>query len=249
MYSNLLSNFDNDLNIAIIGASGGIGNALISTIENTNNVRNIIHIARSNPKKNIKSNYLHLDLLEEKTIIDCSNEISATYKDLDIIINASGFLHDEDYKPEKSYKMIDAKYLEKSFKINTFGPFLIAKHFIPLLRKDRKSIFSCISARVGSIEDNQLGGWHSYRASKSALNMLLRNLSIELKYANKYAICVGLHPGTVDTNLSKPFPKSRSHYNVFTPKESSQHLISVINKLEPKDSGNTYDWAGKRIPF
>ena len=249
MYSNLLSNFDNDLNIAIIGASGGIGNALISTIENTNNVINIIHIARSNPKKNIKSNYLHLDLLEEKTIIDCSNEISATYKDLDIIINASGFLHDEDYKPEKSYKMIDAKYLEKSFKINTFGPFLIAKHFIPLLRKDRKSIFSCISARVGSIEDNQLGGWHSYRASKSALNMLLRNLSIELKYANKYAICVGLHPGTVDTNLSKPFPKSRSHYNVFTPKESSQHLISVINKLEPKDSGNTYDWAGKRIPF
>ena len=249
MNTNLLSNFDNDLNIAIIGASGGIGQALVSSLENTVNVKNIIHISRSNPKINNKTNRLHIDLLDEKTMIDCSNIISDSYKGLDIIINATGFLHDNDYKPEKSYKMIDAAYLEKSFKINTFGPFLLAKHFIPLLRKDRKSIFSCISARVGSIENNQLGGWHSYRASKAALNMLLKNLSIELKYANKNAISVGLHPGTVDTNLSKPFPKSRSHYNVFTPRESSQHLISVINKLEPKDSGNTYDWAGKRIPF
>ncbi|MFT6496800.1 MAG: SDR family NAD(P)-dependent oxidoreductase [Alphaproteobacteria bacterium] len=249
MHTNLLSNFNNDLNIAVIGSSGGIGNALVSAMESTVNVKNIIHIARSNSKTSTKQNCLHIDLLDEETIINCSNKISEIYKDLDIIINASGFLHDNDHKPEKSYKMIDAAYLEKSFRVNTFGPFLLAKHFIPLLRKDRKSIFSCISARVGSIEDNQLGGWHSYRASKAALNMLLKNLSIELKYTNKHAICVGLHPGTVDTNLSKPFPKSRSHYNVFTPNESSQHLISVINKLEPKDSGNTYDWAGKRIPF
>jgi NAD(P)-dependent dehydrogenase (short-subunit alcohol dehydrogenase family) len=249
MYTNLLSNFNNDLNIAIIGSSGGIGNALVSAMESMVNVKNIIHIARSNSKTSTKPNCLHIDLLDEETIINCSNKISEIYKDLDIIINASGFLHDNNYKPEKSYKMIDAAYLEKSFRVNTFGPFLLAKYFIPLLRKDRKSIFSCISARVGSIEDNKLGGWHSYRASKAALNMLLKNLSIELKYTNKYAICVGLHPGTVDTNLSKPFPKSRSHYNVFPPDESSRHLISVINKLEPKNSGNTYDWAGKRIPF
>jgi NAD(P)-dependent dehydrogenase (short-subunit alcohol dehydrogenase family) len=125
---------------------------------------------------------------------------------------------------------------------------LVAKHFLPLLARDRKSVFAALSARVGNISDNRLGGWHAYRASKAALNMLLRTLSIELARANPRAMYVGLHPGTVDTTLSAPFQATVPEGKLFTPEFAAARLLEVLDRLEPVDSGNVIAWDGQQIP-
>ena len=137
----------------------------------------------------------------------------------------------------------------KIFSINTIGPTLIGKYFIPLLKKDSPSILSFLSARVGSISDNRIGGWYSYRASKAALNMIIKTLSIEVARNNKNAMIIGLHPGTVDTNLSKPFQGNVSNDKLFTPEYSISKMVEVMNNLSPDDSGNCFAWDGKRIEF
>jgi NAD(P)-dependent dehydrogenase (short-subunit alcohol dehydrogenase family) len=134
------------------------------------------------------------------------------------------------------------------FDINTFGPALIAKHFLPIMPTDRRAIFAALSARVGSISDNGLGGWHAYRASKAALNMLIRNFAIEWARRNDQAVCVGLHPGTVDTGLSKPFQSNVPEDRLFSAKQSASYLLDVIERLSPADTGKVFDWAGKEIP-
>ncbi|MEM8916473.1 MAG: C-factor, partial [Pseudomonadota bacterium] len=123
------------------------------------------------------------------------------------------------------------------------------KHFLPLLARQRKAVFAPISARVGSISDNQLGGWHSYRASKAALNMVLKTLSIELAVKNPGAVCVGLHPGTVDTGLSEPFQRGVAEGKLFTPTKSARHLLTVLDGLGPEETGHSFAWDGQRIPF
>jgi len=144
---------------------------------------------------------------------------------------------------------LDAYALEKVLRINTVGPSLVAKHFLPLLQKDSKSVFACLSARVGSIEDNRLGGWYAYRASKAALNMILKTLSIELARSNPNAICVGLHPGTVDTALSMPFQGNVKPDKLFTPGKSASALLSVVNRLRQTDTGKCFAWNGEVIPY
>ncbi|MEZ5744869.1 MAG: SDR family oxidoreductase [Sphingomonadaceae bacterium] len=134
------------------------------------------------------------------------------------------------------------------FAVNTIGPALIAKHFLPLLPRDRRAIFAALSARVGSISDNRLGGWHSYRASKAALNMLVRNFAIEVGRNNREAVVVALHPGTVDTSLSDPFQSGVPDDKLFTPAFSAAKLLDVLSSLEPQDSGGHFDWAGKPVP-
>jgi len=138
--------------------------------------------------------------------------------------------------------------MERSYRINAIGPALVAKHFLPLLTRERKAMFAALSARVGSIEDNQLGGWHAYRASKAALNMLLKTLSIELARQNPTAICVGLHPGTVDTRLSGPFQRGVPEGKLFSPQKSARHLLNVLDTLSPEQSGQIFAWDGQRIP-
>lgn len=127
-------------------------------------------------------------------------------------------------------------------------PALVAKHFLPLLARDRKSVFAALSARVGSISDNQLGGWHAYRASKAALNMLLRTFAIELARRNPRAVCVGLHPGTVDTGLSAPFQANVPEGKLFTPDFAAARLLEVVDRLKPDDSGHVFAWDGQLIP-
>ena len=139
--------------------------------------------------------------------------------------------------------------MEVVFRINAIGPALIAKHFLPLLAHNRKSVFAALSARVGSIEDNRLGGWYAYRASKAALNMMIRTLSVELARLNPSALCVGLHPGTVDTSLSKPYQGSVSDGGLFSVEQSASHLLKVLNGLQPEHSGRVFAWDGKPIPF
>jgi len=149
--------------------------------------------------------------------------------------------------PEKSFKQLQKETLQKTFLVNTIGPALCAKYFLPKLHHNKRAIFAALSARVGSISDNRLGGWYGYRASKAALNMIIKNLAIEYRRMNQSGIVVGLHPGTVDTHLSKPYQGNVPNDKLFTPDQAAQYLHDVINKLKPEDSGGCFDWAGKAI--
>jgi NAD(P)-dependent dehydrogenase (short-subunit alcohol dehydrogenase family) len=164
------------------------------------------------------------------------------------VIVATGLLHADGVTPERSNAALDPRQLMRLFAINAVGPALIAKHVLPLLPRGERSVFAALSARVGSIGDNRLGGWHSYRASKAALNMLIRTLAIELERTRPQAILVGLHPGTVDTELSKPFQRGVPEGRLFTPDQSAERLLAVVDGLEPEDSGGVFAWDGQRIP-
>jgi NAD(P)-dependent dehydrogenase (short-subunit alcohol dehydrogenase family) len=157
-------------------------------------------------------------------------------------------LHDELQRPERSMRELDADKLARSFLINTIAPALVAKHVLPRLPRDRRAVFAVLGARVGSIGDNRTGGWHGYRASKAALVMLVKTLSIELKRTHPQAICVALHPGTVDTPMSKPFQGNVAPEKLFTPEFSAERLIAVADVLTPADSGGHFAWNGARIP-
>lgn len=167
-----------------------------------------------------------------------------------LVIVATGILHDgETVQPEKTWRALNATSLEKAFRINTVGPALVAKHFLPLLARRRKSAFAVLSARVGSISDNRLGGWYAYRSSKAALNMLVRTLDIELKRSNPDALCVALHPGTVDSRLSRPFQANVPEGKLFSPDVAARHLLSVLDGLAPEQSGKLFAWNGGEVPF
>ena len=150
--------------------------------------------------------------------------------------------------PERSYRQVDGAAMAQMLAINTIGPALVAKHMLPLLPRGERATFAALSARVGSIGDNRLGGWHSYRASKAALNMLIRNWSIELGRTHKQAIVVGLHPGTVDSNLSKPFQTGLPDGQLTEPDDAANYLLRVLDALTPADSGGVFDWKGEAIP-
>jgi len=156
-------------------------------------------------------------------------------------------LHDG-FEPERSFKALEAAHLRRDFEVNALGPALLARHLIPLLPRDRRALFVALSARVGSIGDNRLGGWHSYRASKAALNMILKTLAVELARTHPQAVVAGLHPGTVDTDLSKPFQRGVTPETLFTPEQSATHLLAVLDGLQPADSGGVFAWDGARVP-
>ena len=148
---------------------------------------------------------------------------------------------------EKALKDLDVNWLARNFAVNAIGPAMIIKHFAPLLPKGERCVLAFLSAKVGSISDNRLGGWHGYRASKAALNMLVRNAALELERTHKGAICVALHPGTVDTGLSKPFQRNLPDGKLFTPMRAAAQLLSVVNWLEPAQSGKLIGWDGAEI--
>ncbi len=242
----MLSTFDQDLNIAIIGATGGIGNAFIQELSMCDKVSTIYAFSRKQPDNSPQNTqWIELDITKEKSFDNAFVKI----KDIkfDIIINATGILSVGDTSPERSLRDIKFENFEKVFAINTFGPALVMKYFLPLLNRERKSVFGNLSARVGSITDNQLGGWYAYRASKSALNMLVKTASIEVARRNKSACIIGLHPGTVDTNLSEPFKLNVPANKLFTPEFSAQSLLKVIDKIKPENTGKCFDWDGQEV--
>jgi len=231
----------NKENIAlVVGGTGSIGSAVIKELKNQN-FTNIISLNRSsNPP---------LDLLNESSIEKAADFIKSQQKSLCLLFDATGILHDEDQNqmPEKTYKNIDLAFMKKNFEINVMGPALIMKHFLPLLDKDQKSIFATLSAKVGSISDNRYGGWYSYRASKAALNQMIKTASIELKMKNKNAICVAIHPGTVTSKLSKPFQKD--NLKIQSNEESAKNITGVIVGLKVSNSGLFFDWNGSIISW
>lgn len=164
-----------------------------------------------------------------------------------LLVVASGFLHGPQGQPERSLAHLDAGYLSHVFQVNAIGPALVMKHFLPLFPKQGRSVAAFLSARVGSIGDNALGGWYGYRASKAALNQLVKTASIEMSRRNRQSVCVALHPGTVDTALSQPFAKTG--LKVRPPEEAASDLLAVLRRLTPADTGHLLDYQGLRLPF
>ncbi len=237
------------LRAIVWGASGGIGAALVEALVSSGDYAEI-H-AGSRDGKSLDPDIVRpfaFDLLDESSIEGGVRQ-AASSGPIDLVIIATGMLHDGPHQPEKAFAALDADRMAASFRINTIGPALIAKHMIKALPRDRRCVIAALSARVGSIGDNRLGGWHSYRASKAALNMIVANLAIELGRTHPQAIAVGLHPGTVDTRLSSPFQSSVKPGSLFAPSESARNLLSMIEALTPSASGGLFAWDGQRIEF
>ena len=231
----------NKNNIAlIIGGTGAIGSAIADELAQ-NGFTNIVKLSRSTQP--------NIELADENTIRNASLFIKNKAIPLCLIFDATGILHSEESNqmPEKTYKNIDLNFMKKNFEINTFGPALLMKYFLPLLDSESKSVFASLSAKVGSIEDNKYGGWYSYRASKAALNQFIKTASIELAMKNKKAICVAVHPGTVVSKLSEPFQKT--DLKIQSPKESAKNILQVIFNLNYQNTGNFYNWDGTLIPW
>jgi len=234
-------------NIAIIGGSGAISRAftkhLLEVYPDT-----IIHVfSRHKPKTALPYVLYHLIDYKDESSIETAAITASKEAPLDMVMVATGILHDGELMPEKSLKALSAEKFQRLFEVNTIVPALIAKHFLPQLNQKTQAIFAALSARVGSISDNQLGGWYAYRASKAALNMIIKNAAIEVTRRNKQAILVGLHPGTVDSALSKPFQGNVPDGKLFTPEYSAQRLLTVLMSLTTKDSGKCFAWDGKEI--
>jgi len=234
--------------VAIIGSSGAIGNAVAEILLDDDGVEAIYRFSRNDSNENSdRVKNLYIDIEDEESIKDCIKNLSKDIK-FDLVFVATGILHnDNDIFPEKSIRDISQSKLEKVLLVNTIGPALVGKYFIPYLRKDSKSIFAFLSARVGSISDNKLGGWYSYRASKTALNQIIKNFSIEVRRSNPNAIFIGLQPGTVKSFLSKPFEKNVRPGNLFTPEYSATKMLEVIENLSLEDTGKIYAWDGEEI--
>ncbi|MBP2275887.1 MULTISPECIES: SDR family NAD(P)-dependent oxidoreductase [Sphingomonas] len=226
----------------IIGASGGIGAALEAALIEEATFEKVYGFARS------RSGAQHLDLLDETSIAAAAAHV-ATGPAPTLVIVATGLLHAGERGPEKAMRELDPAWLAETYAINAIGPALVAKHFLPIMPKTGRAVFAALSARVGSISDNKLGGWHGYRASKAALNMLMRGIAIEEKRRNDRTIVVTLHPGTVDTALSKPFQGNVQAGRLFTPDRAALQLLDTIEELKAPDSGKLFDFEGKEVPF
>lgn len=224
---------------AVIGARGGIGAAMATALARSGAFAQTIGFTRSGTPA--------LDITSEDSIAAAAQVVRATGLPLRTLVVATGFLHDDEHHPERALRDLAPAHMAKAFAVNTIGPALVLKHFAPLLPKTGKSVLALLSAKVGSIGDNRLGGWHSYRASKAALNQVVRTASIELARSRREAICVVLHPGTVATPLSAPFAKSG--LDIRPPAEAARQLLSVIAALVPSQSGAFLDYRGEPLPW
>lgn len=211
---------------AIIVGQGGIGAALADRVDRA--------LRWSRPD---------VDPTDEATIV----RAATTVETVDLVIVTTGMLHDAEQRPERALKELDPARLARSFAINTIAPATVAKHLIPKMPRDRRAVFAVLGARVGSIGDNRTGGWHGYRASKAALVMLMKTIAIETARNRPHAIVVTLHPGTVDTGMSKPFQSNVAPEKLFTPAIAAEQLMRVIDRLTPADTGGHFAWDGSRI--
>ena len=233
----------------VIGAGGGIGGALVDRLAARPGGGPVLALARTRPEVLPPGVvWAPIDLSDESSIAAAAAGIDAEWT-IDQVLVATGRLQALGRPPEKSWRHLEAETLLAAFADNAVGPALVAKHFLPRLPRDRRSVFAALSARVGSIEDNRLGGWYGYRAAKAALNQLIRSLAIELARQRPEAICVALHPGTVDTGLSAPFQGAVSAEKLFTPNFAAERLLSVVDGLGPADSGGFFAWDGQPIPW
>jgi len=224
------------MSAVVIGASGGIGAALEAALIDEGIA--VQGFARS------ETGDRHIDLEDEASIAAAAGRITGSPT---LVVVATGLLHDGERGPEKAMRDLDPAWMARNFAINAIGPALVAKHVLPLMPKSGRMVFAVLSARVGSISDNKLGGWYGYRASKAAVNQLVRTLAIEDKRRNSSGIVVALHPCTVDTGLSRPFQANVSPGRLFKPDRAAVQLLDVIDGLRAPDSGKLFAWDGVEV--
>ncbi len=230
---------------AIFGASGGIGAALARLLVD-NNVPVLAGAREGQVPKHHLITPFSFDLTDECSIAGAAQAMRDGLPDLVII--ATGVLTLEDGTgPERSHRSITAEVMAQVMQVNAIGPALIARHMLPLMPRENRWVFAALSAKVGSISDNRMGGWHSYRASKAALNMLIRNFALEMKRTHKQGVALALHPGTVDTALSAPFHGNLPPGQLTNRREAATRLLQVIKNAGPEDSGKLLSWDGSEI--
>lgn len=233
---------------AVVGASGGLGRAIFERLKTAESYHGVFAVSRSRPHGCAAEDWIKADVLQEESLVQAA-ALLAQAGPVNRIVVATGRLHGPGVAPEKSLKSLSLAPLMELFAINAAGPALVAKHFLPLTPRDQPSLFAALSARVGSIGDNHLGGWYSYRASKAALNMLVRTLALEHRRTHPFGVCVALHPGTVDTGLSKPFQAGVPSGKLFAPAAAAKALVSLMDSLGPEDNGGFFAWDGTPVPW
>ncbi len=246
------------LHVAIAGASQGIGLGFVAHLLQDPRIAKIYATYRRKDtaselfdlsEKSDRLVCLPMDITDETQIAATAKQIESQSDRLHWVMNCIGLLHEEGLQPEKSLRQLNAENLSRYFQVNSIGAVLLAKHFLPLLRHGDRSLLATISAKIGSIGDNRLGGWYGYRASKAALNMLMRTAAIEYARKSPNTIIVVLHPGTTDTQLSRPFQKNIPPEKLFSVERTVAQLLAVIEKLEREDSGRFFSWDGSLLPW
>ena len=248
-----------DANVLIVGASQGIGLGFVQKFLQDDRIAKIYASYRQRESASElitlesenaeKLTCLQIDITDESQISEAAQKIRSEVNKLNFVINCVGLLHDETIQPEKSLRQINPDNLLRYFQVNSIASVLLAKHLLPLFRHQERSIFASISAKVGSIGDNQLGGWYGYRASKAALNMFMRTVAIEYNRNSPKTIVVTLHPGTTDTHLSRPFQRNVPAEKLFSVERTVSQLLVVIEQLKQEDSGQFFSWDGSRLPW
>jgi NAD(P)-dependent dehydrogenase (short-subunit alcohol dehydrogenase family) len=232
----LMQSFPEDFRALVIGASGAIGGAFVAALRDDPRCALVVGLDRHSQPA--------IDFADEPSIAAAA-ETLALQGPFQLIINAVGILHGEAFMPEKKLADLNYDQLLETFRVNTFGPALVLRHFSRLLDRQR-GVLALLSAKVGSIEDNRLGGWYSYRASKAALNMLLKTAAIEVRRSHPNAVLLALHPGTVNSRLSQPF---RGAEIGRAPAVAARQMLAVIDGLGPEASGQFHAWSGERLPW
>lgn len=249
----------NDTNVLIVGASQGIGLGFVkkllqdgrfakiyATYRRIDSASELIALQGENSSQ---LTCLRLDITDELQIAEVLQKISNEINKLHLVINCVGLLHEGNLQPEKSLRQLNSENLLHYFQVNSVGAVLLAKHLLPLFKHNEQSVFATISAKLGSIGDNQLGGWYGYRASKAALNMFMRTVAIEYVRTCPKTTVITLHPGTTDTRLSRPFQKNVAAEKLFTVERTVNQLLAVIEQLQQGDSGQFFSWDGNRLPW
>lgn len=258
-----LPGFDRPVHAVVQGASRGLGLAFVRHLLDDSNVAKVLATCRRPEHAGALQDLVDtssgrvilaaVDVTDEESIAEAAAYARENLGEVHLLLNVAGVLHDKarEMEPEKKLDDIDPDDLLYAFQVNSAGPLLMVKHFSSLIPRKGRAVIANLSARVGSIGDNRLGGWYAYRASKAAQNMFTRTVAIELGRHRRRGelICVALHPGTVDTDLSRPFQSHVPDKKLFDPPRAARQLLDVIAELRPEDSGNFFDWAGEPVPW
>lgn len=231
----------------VVGGSGGIGAAFVKALRQRFPEDDILYTTRKPDSQDSAALYFDYDQPESMDLL--INRIKENRSALVQVIVATGLLHQNDTGPEKTFRNLSPDFLQRVMWVNAHGPILLLSRLLTELERNSVTQIGVLSARVGSIEDNQLGGWYSYRASKAALNQLLKTLAIELKRTHKGVQILSLHPGTTDTQLSKPFQARVPEHKLFSPDFAAGALLDVMASYSDKESGLFLDWDGQPIPW
>ncbi len=235
------------MKVVIAGGSGGIGSAFVAALVARPAVEQVIATGNRHAKvyEHPKVRFNRLDLTDEAAIRDWAAQLD----EVDWLVNAAGVLHTTAHGPEKTVRQIDPAFFLENMGVNALPTLLLAKHLHGKFRHGRPAVFATVSAKVGSIEDNRLGGWYSYRASKAALNMCLKTLAIEWQRTLPNVTVIALHPGTTDTPLSKPFQRNVPEGQLFSPGYSVSCMMKVLDNLGPAQSGRFLAFDGEHLPW